>query len=488
MLLTGLFLFENILALMKEVEKNLRQDLLQQSQKTAELLMPEIKAKGTKAASSYFDSLEYESGKGPAIQVIGRSGYETICVRIAVSDQKTLLFCKKMHSPALNTVTRLKEIIHWINIAFAFLLLISAIYLLVTLFRKKKDVKEERLLSPLQEYLLELKDSQKELESFLQEQNISSQKREDLNKSIINNLHLALVFLDRTGKVELFNPAAQRIFGCSYSAAVNSSLKDICKNFPGIQNWIESDKKKGSQEIECGERFFFIDRIPVAEHGTLILLREITEEKKRDRIQRVNSSLILLGEMTAALAHEIKNSLGVMLGYTKMLEAESENTGKIINEIHYLTQMMENFLQFARPVQVQNLQECDLKEIIGELSETQEIEVRFTSPPPSIKSDPVLLHSILANLILNSRQAGATLLNISFKGGSPLYIYLEDNGSGINESIRSKIWLPFFSTKEKGTGMGLPIVKKLVNSLNGEIQFLENAEQKTIFELTFYLD
>ena len=224
--------------------------------------------------------------------------------------------------------------------------------------------------------------------------------------------------------------------------------------------------------------------IPVPQMGSLILIRDVTAERKRERIQQINSSLLILGEISASLAHEIKNSLGVIYGYAKGLAGDARKTKKITDEINYLTALMENFLSFSKPIERIQHVRTDLKPILIHTAETNQMSIDLPVEEIVLESDPVLLNVIFSNLALNSKQAGADTIRIERPSAGEIVI--GDNGPGIEEKIGDRIWLPFFSTKQSGTGMGLPIVRKVVNALNGEIQLLPGKGPGAWFKISFF--
>jgi signal transduction histidine kinase len=195
---------------------------------------------------------------------------------------------------------------------------------------------------------------------------------------------------------------------------------------------------------------------------------------------------MMLGEMAASLAHEIRNSLGVILGYSKAIRAEPEKTAKITREIHFLSAMMESFLQFARPVEKVKHVETALGPIIAAAAAANNLTLELPEKDLRIESDPLLLNVIFSNLALNAGQAGARRLRVEFQAGENARIIVSDDGPGIAAAVRDKIWLPFFSTRDKGTGMGLATVKKLVSALNGDIQLVE-SKNGAEFRIVFYI-
>jgi signal transduction histidine kinase len=226
--------------------------------------------------------------------------------------------------------------------------------------------------------------------------------------------------------------------------------------------------------------------VPVGTSGRLIVIRDVSNERKKEKIKRLNANLMMLGEMAASLAHEIRNSLGVILGYSKAIRTEPEKTAKITREIHFLSEMMESFLKFARPVEKVGHKKIALGPIIASCAVAHDLAIRLPEKDLQIESDPLLLNIIFSNLMLNASQAGAKHIMVEFQSAENTAITIRDDGPGIAAVVGEKIWLPFFSTRDKGTGMGLATVKKLVSALNGDIQLLETEKPGATFRIVFY--
>jgi signal transduction histidine kinase len=148
--------------------------------------------------------------------------------------------------------------------------------------------------------------------------------------------------------------------------------------------------------------------------------------------------------------------------------------------------MMESFLQFARPVEKVKRTEIVLGPLIAASAAAHNLAVSLPLKSLRIQSDPLLMNVIFSNLVLNAVQAGANHLTVEFCAAENTVIIVSDDGPGIAPAVREKIWLPFFSTRDKGTGMGLATVKKLVSALNGDIQLLDDGKPGATFKITFY--
>jgi signal transduction histidine kinase len=483
--ISALFIFENMYSLFKNLEKSETAAIIAGSETQAELYILKTRLRLPRSdQANHFDQI-LPGGPGADSRQIEQSGAtRVLLLKKQLAGGKSLLFKKTVSSTQLEIFSSLKKIISGLIVALGIFIIACGLYL-VFLLRKKGTPQNAEALSPLQDYLLEIKNSELELKDRVAEQSLSSTKIIALNKSIINTIHLAVIFTDKTGKIEIFNPAAQEFFGRSFAAAKNNSLAEVLQGQPELLAFINSAQKKASEEVESSGRIFFTDVVPVGNSGRLIVVRDVSSERNKEKIQRLNANLMMLGEMAASLAHEIRNSLGVILGYSKAIKAEPGKTAKISREIHFLSAMMESFLQFARPVEKVKRIEIALGPLIAASAAAHNLAVSLPTKGLRIQSDPLLLNVIFSNLALNASQAGANHLKVEFFAAENTAIIVSDDGPGIAKAVREKIWLPFFSTRDKGTGMGLATVKKLVSALNGDIQLLESPCGAK-FRIVFY--
>ncbi|MGD9033341.1 MAG: ATP-binding protein, partial [Desulfobacteraceae bacterium] len=211
--------------------------------------------------------------------------------------------------------------------------------------------------------------------------------------------------------------------------------------------------------------------------------------------------LAALGEMVAGISHEIKNPLGIIRSTAELLgempdasDAQKRLSGVITEESTRLNQIVTEFLDFARP-QVPNLRECHLEEIIEKnLSfirpelEKKGIAVQDNLNGRSFKlrADLDLLYRAFLNILINaiqSMQDGGTI-DIKVQEARDTYqIDIEDTGCGISEENVDKIFNPFFTTKEKGSGLGLSIVRKIIEGHRGTIDIQSREGEGTKVEV-----
>jgi signal transduction histidine kinase len=219
--------------------------------------------------------------------------------------------------------------------------------------------------------------------------------------------------------------------------------------------------------------------------------RELRESFQHlSRADRLSS----LGELSAGIAHEIKNPLASIKGSLEILAAEfpaghpkREFVEIMEKELHQLNGIVTEFLDFARaprPVRAP----CDIREVIGSLkvlcskeAARHSVELLVSSPEtlPELKLDAPQLQQALLNVVLNGIQAmpGGGRLDIAVtRSGGGVQIEIRDQGPGVPPDQRARIFDPFFTTKARGTGLGLPIAQKLIRAQGGEIGLREDHE------------
>ncbi len=228
----------------------------------------------------------------------------------------------------------------------------------------------------------------------------------------------------------------------------------------------------------------------IVKQAEVILERRQAEQRALEAQLHQAERLAALGEMTAGVAHEIRNPLGIISSTAELLndrlnryEPGNRLAQIIVEEANRLNEKVTEFLDFARP-RIPNLQPVDLEKLLDRSLEFLEPEInrlhirvqrhyRLNGIPQT--ADPDLLHQAFLNLLLNAIQAmpqgGELRVSLTpSPGNGGIEIRVEDTGQGIEPESQKKIFNPFFTTKEKGSGLGLPIVKSIIDSHQGEIR------------------
>jgi signal transduction histidine kinase len=218
------------------------------------------------------------------------------------------------------------------------------------------------------------------------------------------------------------------------------------------------------------------------------LVQDAYHEARRRREVRQSEELAAVGELAASIAHEVRNPLAGMKGALDVLRAELavkpsnlEIVDELVAQIERLEQLVRDLLTYARPSTV-NRHPFDLQEMLDRLlklykdqTDASGITVRRAYGPGTseIVADLPQMEQVFLNLIHNAVQAmedGGTLTVSTFVEEADLVVSFEDTGKGIPEAELKRIFQPFFTTKHRGSGLGLPIVKKIVTAHEGTIE------------------
>ncbi len=224
----------------------------------------------------------------------------------------------------------------------------------------------------------------------------------------------------------------------------------------------------------------------------------IIEERAQERLrlkEQLNRAerLSSLGEMVAAISHEIRNPLGIIRNSSELLKKkmsafDPSNTipDIIIEESVRLNNIITDFLDFAKP-STPNLAPCNVEQILEKnitflwsqvKEEGYQIEKNCFNNIPEITADSDMLYQAFLNILINAMQAmpdgGKIHIEVRYRDDR-VTISFNDEGEGISEDLLEKIWDPFFTTKESGTGLGLGIVQNIIGSHGGNIKFENRA-------------
>ena len=260
-----------------------------------------------------------------------------------------------------------------------------------------------------------------------------------------------------------------------------------------------SELTEATKKVSSGDLSIKLEPKETGEVGDLIeafnkMISDLEESRKNlARIEREQA----WKEMAKQVAHEIKNPLTPMklsLQHLQFLYKENRKEfarifGKVsttlIEQIETLTKITNEFSHFARMPE-RKIIKCNLEEILREVIDLFSAETKIeleTIPNESffVNADKEELKRVFINIIKNSVQANSTEIKVKlYKDANYCFINIEDNGVGIPEEILSKIFDPNFSTKTEGTGLGLPIVKRILNDINGTIEIKSEVGKGTI--------
>lgn len=341
-------------------------------------------------------------------------------------------------------------------------------------------------------------------------------KEYTLYDSVFDSLVDGMVVLNFTHQIQMINKAAKRFLQISgrslYEKKVWQLIKDtVLADF--IKTALLAQDKVSGKDFclsSSGCRVILsISIMPLVFEknilGSIIHLQEVTEQREQSvRLSRAER-LAALTTLTASVAHEIKNPLAAMSIHMQLLEKAlnqdkltPEFLRKTLNvvteEIDRLNRTIVDFLFSVRPMDMKQ-QFCDLSILLKDLNaligaELKEKGIQFdylTAPDlPKVFIDEKLIKQALLNIINNSisamNQAKTPHLILSTKQElNWVVISIKDNGCGIKESLLNKIFEPYYSTKENGSGLGLTVVYKIIQEHKGELQLDSKEGKGSIF-------
>jgi signal transduction histidine kinase len=225
-------------------------------------------------------------------------------------------------------------------------------------------------------------------------------------------------------------------------------------------------------------------------HGAICLFTDLSAVRQLEEQLRLKESLAAVGELTAGIAHEFRNGLATVQGYSKLLdlkalpEAYRPYVEGIRAEAASLGEVVTNFLNFARPAEL-TLTRVSLSATCERAADEVRADARALGGQVTVRGefcnvdgDEVLLRQAFSNLLRNafeactqaSRTPSILIESTIDRITNTSTIVVEDNGPGIDPSARERVFRPFFTTKRHGTGLGLALVQKIIVFHNGRIK------------------
>lgn len=366
----------------------------------------------------------------------------------------------------------------------------------------------EFLLSTFQDVVARLKDKELELQGLHQLEKARADETEALASDIIRSMTTGLVSLDPSGEVVLVNPAAEKLFGVTADDARGHAFSDV---FPGsgeLSELARAALAEGTYHLRgqalyekaSGETLHLgVSVIPLTSaeggiKGALCLLADLTEVVELRERLFLKENLARLGEMVAGIAHEFRNGLATIMGNAKLLQGHTEPESSeiveaLLEESQSLSRVVTEFLQFARPESVQ-FEPLDLGELLGELTgelaaRASEAGVRlvYEERRVTLEGDEHLLRKAFSNLVVNAIESiaeagandGEVRVELGDAGGLAV-VTVRDNGPGVREGDRDRIFTPFYTGKADGTGLGLSVVQKIIVSHNGTVELADTKD------------
>jgi len=321
-------------------------------------------------------------------------------------------------------------------------------------------------------------------------------------RSIVESAVDGIVVIDSRGCIEAFNPAAERLFGYSEGELRGKNVNILMPSpyheehdgymarylttgaakIIGIGREVSGQRRDGTVfplHLSVGELSVNGERKFTG------ILHDLSARIRIEERLREQTALARLGEMAAVIAHEVKNPLAGIRGAIQViggrLPQESKDAAiakEIVTRIDALDMMIKDLLLFARPPQPR-MTPVDVAGLIRTTADLlsgdpalRAVTVRVEGGVPPVEGDAELLKIVFQNLVVNGAQAmhgqGAIAIALEATDGV-CRVTVRDGGPGIPADVRERIFTPFFTTKARGTGLGLPTAKRIVEAHGGSI-------------------
>ncbi|MBI5747138.1 MAG: PAS domain S-box protein [Nitrospirae bacterium] len=377
------------------------------------------------------------------------------------------------------------------------------------------------MLDTFHSVIQSLKGKEEELERLRTQAEEKAVHIESYNEDILRSVTSGVITFSRERIITTFNSTAEKILGISKETAIGKTC-DILFGSGKITQMLDWSIEKGEgisrQEFELirrdNEKIWVgvstsllkdrEDRVT----GTTFLFTDLTEIKRLQEELRFKDRLTVLGEMSAGIAHEFRNYMGTVVGFSRLLSKKMEKDDPrqgvveaINNELKDMNRLIDELLSFGRKTAL-NLQPVRIDQLINKLLMPIIDQAKVPKPDvklymeegiPEVMIDEVLMRQAIGNIVQNAVEAmpGGGMLEIRVKtglvlkeiGSRRLEIFISDTGSGMPKERLDKIFLPFFTTKEKGTGLGLALSHKVIMSHNGSIEVESQEGKGTVFRL-----
>jgi signal transduction histidine kinase len=376
----------------------------------------------------------------------------------------------------------------------------------------KSQDEAEFVLETFQSVVSQLQEQRKELEKLSAEARERASSAEKFSERIVASLPSGLIAFDGAGLSMAINAPGRTLLEVDGSA-LGESYQQLFGANAELASMIGDCLQNGTvyrrAEIEAvgsngrlrtmGATIAPIELPPErGPRGALCLLTDITEVTELREQVALKNNLESLGEMSAGLAHEFKNAIATLQGYAQLLQSLELNdkaqvaAGSLLNEVRNLSGMVTAFLNFARPQPLQ-LEEVVVSELIEECaaeleSVFQELRVELvvdSSQPLVVRADERMLRLALLNLMRNGAEAipeENTERKVVVRTG-PTTIEIRDTGSGIALAQLQKIFIPFFTTKARGHGVGLALTHRIITEHGGTLTAANAPEGGAVFTI-----
>ncbi|MFA9457454.1 PAS domain S-box protein [Halalkalibacter sp. AB-rgal2] len=336
-----------------------------------------------------------------------------------------------------------------------------------------------------------------------------------MHQLILDSINEGIFGLNPDGTIVFWNRASENMLGCKQDDMIGRRIQEVILKLKGDKDvvtspFLQAVENGGTLQVredqfsrKDGQQFDVEYTInPIYENaqykGTVVIFRDVTELKKSQEYMQNSEKLSLVGQMAAGIAHEIRNPLTSLKGFLQLIQS-----GESAKQIYYsimseefsrIEIILNELLLLAKP-QVKHLEKHDLNQILTQVKSILEPQciienvqiVTDLNGPVFVKCDENELKQVFINLIKNGIDAmpkgGEITIRSSMEDGDAI-VEVIDQGKGISEDKLAKLGQPFYTTKEKGTGLGLMVTYGIIENLGGHVQVRSELNSGTTFQIT----
>lgn len=376
------------------------------------------------------------------------------------------------------------------------------------------------VLETFKSVVAQLQAQQRELEALSAKASARAASAEKFSERIVASVPSGLIAFDANGRATVVNAPARALIEAD-GEAEGQSIRDLLRAAPELAEMVERCLQTGEvyrrEEVmatganghvrRLGATVAPIDPEPEqGARGALCLVTDLTEVLQLREQVALKKNLESLGEMSAGLAHEFKNTLATLHGYAQLMqslkldESGRAASGALLQEVRNLSEMVTAFLNFARP-QPLVLTDVSLRELIEEcaaelraLYQERRVELSIEGDFSKVRADERMLRQAVLNLLRNAAEAISEEMierRVRVGGQSKrdatgkvlAVVEIQDTGEGIQPNDLQRIFIPFFTTKSKGHGVGLALAHRVITDHGGTLTANNASEGGAVFTI-----
>lgn len=338
-------------------------------------------------------------------------------------------------------------------------------------------------------------------------------------ENIIENMPDGVAVIDKDLKIKVFNQSMQELTGLSSKRVLGKPFETVFSGNPSLKKLVKGVFKSGTTYTDFDQKLTnrFKTEVSVgvtasplldangAIEGVVLTVRDLAHVKRLEEALRRKDKFSTLGNLSAGMAHEIKNPLVGIKGAAQLLRVEfsdettEEYTNVIVKEVDRINRIVEELLSISHPSKPE-MKPMNIHRVLDQVlvlekagSKGKKISFMESYDPsiPDIMGDEKQLTQVFLNLIRNSIESIESKGKIALTTGisservvdlrtQMVLIKIEDNGKGIPGDIKEDIFTPFFTTKKEGTGLGLSVTHRIIEEHKGRLEIVSSKEKGTV--------